>query len=52
MLRSTDRILVTHAGALPRSEEIRKMVFARAAREPFDEAEGARIATRKLWGRD
>jgi 5-methyltetrahydropteroyltriglutamate--homocysteine methyltransferase len=38
MKRSTDRILTTHAGALPRSAELREMVFARADRQPFDEA--------------
>ncbi len=30
MKRSTDRILTTHAGSLPRSEELRQLVFARA----------------------
>jgi 5-methyltetrahydropteroyltriglutamate--homocysteine methyltransferase len=36
---ATDRILTTHAGALPRSEELRKLVFARADGEPYDAAE-------------
>ena len=33
-----DRILTTHAGSLPRSEELREMVFARAEGEPYDAA--------------
>ena len=36
MQRSNDRILVTHAGALPRSEDLRTLVFARAEGEPYD----------------
>jgi 5-methyltetrahydropteroyltriglutamate--homocysteine methyltransferase len=31
-----DRILTTHAGALPRSEGLRELVFARAESRPFD----------------
>lgn len=38
MQRSNDRILVTHAGALPRSDELRALVFARAEGEPHDAA--------------
>src|SRR5687767_8888225 len=30
MARSTDRILTTHAGSLPRSDELRRMIYARA----------------------
>jgi 5-methyltetrahydropteroyltriglutamate--homocysteine methyltransferase len=30
MIRSADRILTTHAGSLPRSDELRRMVYARA----------------------
>jgi 5-methyltetrahydropteroyltriglutamate--homocysteine methyltransferase len=37
-MHSTERILSTHAGALPRSDELRQMVFARAMREPYDKA--------------
>jgi 5-methyltetrahydropteroyltriglutamate--homocysteine methyltransferase len=33
-----DRILTTHAGSLPRSEELTAMVFARANGEPYDAA--------------
>jgi len=43
MIRSTDRILTTHAGALPRSEELRRMVLARAEGQPHD---GAALAAR------
>ncbi|HEV2335647.1 MAG TPA: cobalamin-independent methionine synthase II family protein [Stellaceae bacterium] len=33
---STDRILVTHAGSLPRPEDLRAMVVAKTAGEPYD----------------
>ncbi len=33
-----ERILTTHAGALPREEGLRKQIFARSAGEPHDEA--------------
>ena len=42
MARSTDRILTTHAGALPRSDDLRKMIFARAQGELYDKAEVAK----------
>ena len=38
-----DRILTTHAGSLPRSEELKQAVFARAEGGPYD-----RIAFAKL----
>ena len=38
MKRNPDRILVTHAGALPRSEELRELIFARADGKPHDAA--------------
>jgi 5-methyltetrahydropteroyltriglutamate--homocysteine methyltransferase len=38
MLRNTDCITTTHAGALPRAEALRKMVFARSDGEPYDKA--------------
>src|SRR5437867_11698367 len=38
MIRSTDRILTTHAGALPRSSELRHLVLARAEGQPHDGA--------------
>ncbi len=37
MIRSTDRILTSHAGALPRSDDLRDLVAARAAGRPYDE---------------
>src|SRR5258706_15010141 len=43
MIRSADRILTTHAGALPRSEELRRMVLACADGQPHD---GAALAAR------
>ena len=36
MIRSTDRILTTHAGALPRPEDLWPMVVARASGQPYD----------------
>jgi 5-methyltetrahydropteroyltriglutamate--homocysteine methyltransferase len=42
MKRSTDRILATHAGSLPRSESLRTLVFDRAAKKPYD---ATRLAT-------
>jgi 5-methyltetrahydropteroyltriglutamate--homocysteine methyltransferase len=38
MLYSTDRILTTHAGSLPRPPDLRDMVVAKAAGLPFDES--------------
>ena len=38
MLYSTDRILTTHAGSLPRPDELRSLVVNKAAGEPFDDA--------------
>ena len=39
MARSTDRILTTHAGSLPRPEGLREVVGARSGGEPYAEAE-------------
>jgi len=36
MKRKVDRILTTHAGALPRSDELRQMIVARAEGKPYD----------------
>jgi len=36
--RSTDRILTTHAGSLPRPPDLREMLTARSNHEPYDEA--------------
>src|SRR5882757_5434395 len=38
MLYSTDRILTTHAGSLPRPPELRDMVVAKATGAPYDQA--------------
>lgn len=38
MIRSTDRILTTHAGALPRSAELTTLIRARAMKQPVDDA--------------
>ena len=36
MERSADRILTTHAGSLPRSDELREAIYARAEGRPHD----------------
>ena len=36
MLYSTDRILTTHAGSLPRPADLREMVVARARGDAYD----------------
>jgi 5-methyltetrahydropteroyltriglutamate--homocysteine methyltransferase len=38
MKRSSDRILATHAGALPRPADLYPMVVARASGQPYDKA--------------
>jgi 5-methyltetrahydropteroyltriglutamate--homocysteine methyltransferase len=38
MIRSTDRIMITHAGALPRPDDLRDLVFARSAGREYDAA--------------
>jgi 5-methyltetrahydropteroyltriglutamate--homocysteine methyltransferase len=38
MLYSTERILTTHAGSLPRPADLREMVVAKANAEPFNSA--------------
>lgn len=42
MIRSTDRILTTHAGSLPRSDDLRQMILARAGGQPYDKEALAR----------
>ena len=37
MRRSTDRVLTMHAGSLPRPDDVREMVAARADGRPYDE---------------
>jgi 5-methyltetrahydropteroyltriglutamate--homocysteine methyltransferase len=44
MKRSTDRIRTTHAGSLPRPDDLRELVGARAAGQPYDQQ---RLATRE-----
>ena len=39
MIRSTDRILTMHAGTLPRPDDLRAMVVAKEAGQPYDEAQ-------------
>jgi 5-methyltetrahydropteroyltriglutamate--homocysteine methyltransferase len=44
MLYSTERIMTTHAGALPRPVDLREMVVAKATGAPYDAARlGARL---------
>ena len=38
MIYSTDRILTTHAGSLPRPDDLKEMVLAKARGEPCDQA--------------
>ena len=38
MRRSTDRIIVSHAGALPRPDDLRDLLIARESGKPYDEA--------------
>lgn len=44
MKRSIDRILTTHAGGLPRPDDLTQLLFAVGAL-----AEGAQIASGELW---
>ena len=37
MKRSTDRIRTMHAGSLPRPADVRELVAAKAAGDPYDE---------------
>lgn len=43
MIRSTERILTTHAGSLPRSQELRDLIYARADGKPYDKAALAKL---------
>ena len=38
MIYSTDRILTTHAGSLPRPDDLREMVTAKSFGNPYDSA--------------
>ena len=42
MKRSIDRILVSHAGSLPRPDDLREMLIARDGGQPYDEQEFTR----------
>ena len=42
MIRSTDHILVSHAGTLPKSDDLREAVIAKANGQPVDEEALAR----------
>jgi 5-methyltetrahydropteroyltriglutamate--homocysteine methyltransferase len=45
MKRSTDRILTTHAGSLPRPDDLLEMIVAKSAGKAVDEAKfAARVA--------
>ncbi len=44
MRRSTDRILTTHVGSLPRTQAVTTVLFARAAGQPDDPGAAATIA--------
>ncbi|BDZ48929.1 methionine synthase [Frondihabitans sucicola] len=48
MKQSTDRILTTHTGSLPRTKELTKLLVARERRRPFDQAEFDAEAARAL----
>jgi methionine synthase II (cobalamin-independent) len=39
MISRSNRILVTHAGRLPRSESLKTLIFDRAAKRPYDPAQ-------------
>jgi 5-methyltetrahydropteroyltriglutamate--homocysteine methyltransferase len=48
MKTSTDRILTTHVGSLPRSAEVTEVVFAREREELRDELADARVITQAV----
>jgi len=48
MKTSTDRIITTHAGSLPRPPEVLKLVRAKAAGQPYDERELAAEVARAV----
>jgi 5-methyltetrahydropteroyltriglutamate--homocysteine methyltransferase len=48
MKSSTDRIITTHAGSLPRPPELLKLVRAKVAGQPYDEKELAAEVTRSV----
>ena len=48
MADNGNRIRVTHAGALPRSPELTKLVWAKAENRPYDEGELSRLLAAEL----
>lgn len=48
MLRSTDAILTTHVGSLPRGPEVLKLLIAKERGEPYDGAELERAVARAV----
>jgi 5-methyltetrahydropteroyltriglutamate--homocysteine methyltransferase len=48
MKSSSDRIITTHAGSLPRPPELLKLIRAKAMGQPFDEKELANEVTRSV----
>jgi len=48
MKSSTDRIITTHAGSLPRPPELLKLIRAKAAGQPFDNEELAAEVSRSV----
>ena len=53
MIYSTDRILTAHAGSLPRPDDLREMVLAKARGEPVDQATlDARLLPRRSGWED
>ena len=38
MKRSSSRILTTHAGSLPRPDDLRELLAAKGSQQPYDEA--------------
>ena len=55
MKRSSDRILTSHVGSLPRPPDLLKLIKAKVAGQPYDEKELAAlilmIATTNLFNR-
>lgn len=43
MKRSTDRILTTHAGSLPRPDDLLEMIYARSEGTPLDGSSGEKL---------
>jgi len=48
MRHSVDRILTTHVGSLPRSQAVTDVLFARAAQQAIDPAQGDAVITKAV----